>query len=120
MFASSTSVKSMFTAESARAAGLRSGASSKAVAILKPLKVVVQIQRLIEMATDRDGETLPEAKDIAAFARAFRDLEELKCRLLMKPAPKPVDTTKAAPRSPRAPGRAKFAPAPVISQPSNT
>lgn len=33
-------------------------------------------------------------RDRCLLARAFKELEELKLRLRMKPAPRPIDTTK--------------------------
>jgi len=38
-----------------------------------------------------------EAKDLANISKSFVALEMLKLRLKMKPAPKPVDTTKLTP-----------------------
>lgn len=40
-----------------------------------------------------------EAKDLANLGRSFCALELLKMRIKMKPAPKPVDTTKLQARS---------------------
>lgn len=55
----------------------------------KPYRTAVKLQGLIETAA-------PEAedKDLAALTKSFVALEMLKLRLKMKPAPKPIDTTK--------------------------
>lgn len=70
---------------------------------------LVALQRVLE-ADILNKDTSPTAR--AKVAHAYKEFEELKRLVRMKPAPKPVDTTKAAPRPGRAPGRAKFAPAP--------
>lgn len=49
------------------------------------------IQRLV--ARDAKSEEVGP-KERCLLARAFKELEELKLRLRMKPAPKPVDVTK--------------------------
>ena len=53
----------------------------------------VELQRLA-MAGARN----PELKQglLPSYARAFVELEMLKLRIRMKPAPKPIDTTKIA------------------------
>lgn len=59
----------------------------------KPYHDAVALQRLtMEAAND------PELKPglLAGVVRAFVELEMLKLRLKMKPAPKPIDTTKLA------------------------
>jgi hypothetical protein len=58
----------------------------------KPYKDAVDLQRLIVKAAP-----LAEDKDLAAMTKSFVALEMLKLRLKMKPAPKPIDTTKAKP-----------------------
>jgi hypothetical protein len=55
-----------------------------------------ELQELL-MGKARD----PEVKGavLSGISRAFKELEELKLRLRMKPAPKAVDVTKLAPRT---------------------
>lgn len=54
-----------------------------------PYRGALKIQRLIEADTLK-----ATGKELALLARAFVSLEMLKLRLRMKPAPKPIDTTK--------------------------
>ena len=54
----------------------------------------VELQRSIMAAQAR-----AEPKDLAQLGRAFCALELLKLRLRMKPAPKPIDTTKLPARN---------------------
>lgn len=57
----------------------------------KPYRDAVAIQTLI--ANDaKDEECDPKTRCL--LARAYKELEELKLRLKMKPAPKPVDVSK--------------------------
>jgi hypothetical protein len=55
----------------------------------KPYRDAVAIQRLITEASKTAS-----TKDLAQLGRAFVSLEMLKLRINMKPAPKPIDTTK--------------------------
>ena len=55
----------------------------------QPYHDAVALQRLINKAAPQ-----AEDKDLAALTKSFVALEMLKLRLRMKPAPKPIDTTK--------------------------
>lgn len=57
----------------------------------------LKIQRLIEAAT-----LTAQPKELAMLGKTFATLEFLKLRLRMKPAPKPIDTTKLQPKQQRA------------------
>lgn len=59
----------------------------------KPYHDAVGIQRLITGASKEAA-----TKDLAQLAKAFVALEMLKMRIRMKPAPKPIDTTKLQPK----------------------
>lgn len=61
----------------------------------KPYRDAVAIQKRII-------DELPSAplKDLAQLGKTFATLEMLKLRLRMKPAPKPIDTTKAEKHKP--------------------
>lgn len=60
------------------------------------LKAAVAMQKVI-LADCLNPETDPKLKP--TLARAYKELEELKLRLRMKPAPKPIDVTKASKKS---------------------
>ena len=55
----------------------------------QPYHHAVALQRLIIEASPK-----AEDKDLASMTKSFVALEMLKLRLKMKPAPKPIDTTK--------------------------
>ena len=57
------------------------------------------IQRLV-LKDAKEEECDPKTRCL--LARAFKELEELKLRLRMKPAPKPIDTTKLPTKQKRA------------------
>lgn len=71
----------------------------------QPYKDAVEIQRLIAKDARKDD---CDAKVRCLLARAFKELEELKLRLRMKPAPRPIDTTKTPPKTKRAKGESAF------------
>lgn len=52
--------------------------------------------------TSQNGECA-KPTDLAQVARAWSDLESLKLRIKMKPAPKPIDTTKLPAKTPTKP-----------------
>lgn len=56
----------------------------------KPYRDALALQELIN-----DRAPTAEAKDLASLGKTFVALEMLKLRLRMKPAPKPVDVSKA-------------------------
>jgi hypothetical protein len=60
----------------------------------KPYRDAIALQELMIKASDGAS-----AKDLAALGKTFATLEMLKLRLRMKPAPKPVDTTKLPSRT---------------------
>lgn len=62
----------------------------------QPYKDSVEMQRLL-IADARARDCEPRLRCL--IARAYKELEELKLRLRMKPAPKPIDTTLVAKRS---------------------
>lgn len=55
----------------------------------KPYHHAVTLQNLIMTEAKEAG-----GKELSMLAKSFASLEMLKLRLRMKPAPKPVDTTK--------------------------
>jgi hypothetical protein len=69
----------------------------------RPYRDTVALQQLIMAAAPKAG-----GKELALMSRAYGSLEMLKLRLKMKPAPKPIDTTKIAPSAKRANGVPNF------------
>ena len=59
----------------------------------QPYHAAVGIQKLIQATTKTAN-----PKELALLGRTWVSLEMLKLRLRMKPAPKPIDTTKLQPK----------------------
>ncbi len=70
----------------------------------------IEIQQLI-VGDAKSGECNPRERCL--LARAFKELEELKLRLRMKPAPKPIDVT---PKQPRQSTSATFSETPGVAK----
>ncbi len=64
----------------------------------KPYRDAVAIQALVASDAMKDD---CDPKTRCLLARAYKELEELKLRIKMKPAPKPIDTTKIPAKTPR-------------------
>jgi hypothetical protein len=70
----------------------------------KAAAYAIELQDLL-MNDARDGEVTASVR--AQIARAWVDLQEMRLRLAMKPAPKPIDTTQLQPRQRKSPGTPK-------------
>ena len=73
-----------------------------------PYRQAVAIQKVVYQRAieEKDGKTVCDNRTLAMLARAFKEIEELKLRLRMKPAPKPIDVSDSRPR--KSPGVAKL------------